>query len=479
MSRAAALAAWALLLAPVALAGQTPPPRPEPGEPRAFRLPETERFTLENGLTVTLAPYGRTPKVTVLLVLPTGSVDEAEDEVWLAALTGDLAMQGTTSRDAEQITVDAAAMGGTLSLTVGADRTNVGADVLEEHAPGLVRLIADVVRNPTFPASELGRLQDDRLRRLSVALQQPGTLTQAAFVRRLYPDHPYGRTLPTPDMIRSFDRDRIASFWGAHYGPVGAHLYVSGRFDAGAVRDAVEEALGPWSREDAAPPPPAPTPAGGRELVFVERPGAPQSTLFLGLPVVDPSHEDYVALQVTNALLGGSFASRIVRNIREDKGYTYSPSSFVSSRYRSAYWVQTADVGSDVTGAALREILFEIDRLREEPPSAEELRGIQNYLAGLFVLQNSSRGGIVAQLSFLDLHGLPREYLTGYVERVHAVTPEEVRRIARTYLTPDRMLLAVTGDPALALPQIRDYGPLETVAPTPTPSGTRTPGGQP
>ncbi|MDZ7780534.1 MAG: pitrilysin family protein [Gemmatimonadota bacterium] len=441
--------------------GDAPPPL---GEPRPFDLPETERFTLENGLTVTLVPYGRTPKATVRLVLPTGNVDEAADEIWLADLTGDLVQEGTTSRDAEEVATEAAAMGGSLSLGVGTDRTSVGGDVLQEFAPDMVRLIADVVRNPDLPASELDRLKDDRIRRLSVSTRQPGTLTRAEFLERLYPDHPYGRMLPTTAMIEGLSHDRVRTFWERHYGPDGAHLYIAGRFDADAVRDAAGDAFEDWTAEGDQAAPTA-SAADAADIVFVERPDASQSTLHLGLPVVDPSHEDYVALQVTNALLGGSFASRITGNIREDKGYTYSPQSSVSSRYRTAYWVQTADVTSDVTGPALEEIFHEIERLRSEPPPEEELDGIRNYLAGLFVLQNSSRGGIVGQLSFLDLHGLTESYLTGYVDRVHAVTPEEVQRIARTYFRPDDMLLVVTGDPEVALPQLRSFGTVEVVEP--------------
>jgi len=446
------------------LAAQQPAPRPELGTPRPFRLPATERFTLANGLTVTLAPYGSTPKATVRLILPTGSVHEDADEVWLAALTGDLMQEGTARRTAEQIATEAASMGGSLSLGVGADRTSVGGDVLEEFAPDLLRLIADVVRNPSFPESELGRLKSNRVRQLSVALQQPGTLTQVEFLRRLYPDHPYGRPLPTVAMIEGYTRDRLQTFWSEQYGPIGGHLYVSGRFDAGAVRAAVSEAFGAWAGGTVLEPVPAQA-ATQHAVVLVERPGAPQSTLYLGLPVVDPSHEDFVRLQVANTLLGGAFASRITRNIREEKGYTYSPQSFVSSRYRTAYWAQTADVESGVTGPALTEIHAEIERLRNEPPPEAELAGIRNYLAGIFVLQNSSRGGIVGQLSFLDLHGLGEAYLTSYVDRIHAVTPADVQRIARDYFRPEDMLLVVTGDPGVALPQLRPFGTVEVVAP--------------
>jgi predicted Zn-dependent peptidase len=438
--------------------------RPPIGEPRPFVLPETESFTLENGLTVILAPYGSTPKATVRLVLPTGTVHEGADEVWLGVLTGDLMQEGTTSRSSEKVATEAAAVGGGVSLGVGSDRTTIGGDVLEEFAPDLVRLVADVVRNPALPESELDRLKDNRLRALSVALQRPRTLAQVEFLRRLYPDHPYGRSLPTSDMVRGYSLETVRAFWSDHYAPDGARLYVTGRFDVAAVRAAAREAFASWPTRSVAAAPPAQAETSAT-IVFVPRPGAPQSTLYVGLPVVDPSHPDYLALDVTDALLGGSASSRMARNLREDKGYTYSPQSFVSSRFQTAYWVQTADVAADVTGAALREIRNEIDRLRSEPPPEQELRGIRNYLAGIFVLQNSSRAGIVGQLAFLDLHGLPPEYLTSYVERVHAVTPEDVLRMARTYLDPDRMLLVVTGDPEVALPQLRAMGSVEVVEP--------------
>jgi predicted Zn-dependent peptidase len=158
-----------------------------------------------------------------------------------------------------------------------------------------------------------------------------------------------------------------------------------------------------------------------------------------------------------NALLGGSFSSRITSNIRESKGYTYSPASIVSSRYRDAYWVEVADVTTKDTGPALKEIFYEINRLRTEPPSQEELKAIQNYLAGVFVIQNSSPSGIVGQLTFLDLHGLPESYLADAVKNIHAVTPEKVRELAATYLKDEAFTLVVVGDTKKIAGEVRKY----------------------
>jgi predicted Zn-dependent peptidase len=183
-----------------------------------------------------------------------------------------------------------------------------------------------------------------------------------------------------------------------------------------------------------------------------------QSTLYIGLPVIDPSHPEYLPLTVMNALLGGSFGSRITSNIREQKGYTYSPQGIITTRLGSGVWTEIADVTTNVTGPSIKEIIGEIDRLRTEPPTAAELQGIQNYLAGTFVLRNSSRAGIANQLSTLDLYGLREDYLRTYVQRVYALTPADIQRLTQTYIDPSKLAIVVVGDPAVVREQIRTYG---------------------
>jgi predicted Zn-dependent peptidase len=194
-----------------------------------------------------------------------------------------------------------------------------------------------------------------------------------------------------------------------------------------------------------------------RRFELIEKPGAVQSTVIVGLPVVDPSNPDYITLRVMDNILGGSFGSRITSNIREQKGYTYSPNSQLSSRYRDAYWVETADVTTKDTGASLKEIFSEIDRLGKEAPTAQELRGIQNYLAGLFILRNSARQGIIGQLAFMDLHGLPEDYLNTYVAKINAVTPEDVQRIAAKYIQGGNATIVVAGDTKVIEDQLLPY----------------------
>jgi predicted Zn-dependent peptidase len=177
----------------------------------------------------------------------------------------------------------------------------------------------------------------------------------------------------------------------------------------------------------------------------------------VGLRVPTASHKDWIALEVADALLGGAFGSRITTNIREVKGYTYSPFSQLEHHPGQADWVETADVTTNVTGASLKEIFFEIDKLRKEAPPTTELQGIKNNLAGVFVVQNASRTGVIGRLAFVDLHKLGPDYLSSYVKRVMAVTPEEVRRVANDYLTPDKMSLVIVGDEKTVKSQVTQW----------------------
>ena len=430
---------------------------PEGGAPKAFTLPQKQTFTLKNGMRVTLVPYGTIPKVTVSAVVRAGNLNESAEQIWLANITGTMLKEGTTTRSGEQLAQEAARMGGQLVVGVGADQTSISGDVLSEFGPELTALIADVLQRPLLPASELARMKNDRLRQLTISRTQPGPVANERFRQLLYPNHPYGRVFPTEEMINRYTIGDVQKFYKDNFGAARTNLYVAGRFDAATMKKAITQAFDGWT-SGGAPAENIPKPVAARTINLIDRPGAAQSTIYLGLPVVYPGNPDYIPLQVTNALLGGSFASRITSNIREAKGYTYSPSSSLSTRYRDAYWVQVADVTTAVTGPSLKEIFFEIERLQKEPPTEAELMGIKNYLAGIFVLQNSSRQGVINQLAFVDLHGLDDKYLTTYVQKVFAITPKDIQRIAQTYLLGDKMTLVVVGDKSKVAEQVSVFG---------------------
>ena len=456
------LALLALAASPATAQGFPSTP-PAPAEPRPFTLPEGRTVTLDNGIDVTLVPYGNVPKANVYAVVRTGNVDEAPGQSSLADLALGLLTEGTTTRSAEDIARQAAEMGGSVSAGAGLDQAFVTGRVLSEFTPALVRLVGDVLQNPAFPEDAFARVQRDLVRSAAVSRSQPGAVARAAFGRALYGEHPYAAVLlPDPAQIEAATVADARAFYDAHVGPAATRIYVVGQFDEAAVEAAIRDAFGDWRPATTdAPERAVPQAMAGRRVILVDQPGAAQSNVIVGLPTVDPSHPDYVALQVTNALLGGSFGSRITRNIREDKGYTYSPGSSVASRYRTGYWAESAAVVTDATGPALREILYEIDSLATTPPDPAELEGIQNYLAGTFVLQNSSAGGIAGFLAFLDLHGLGRDYLEDYTQRVYAVTPQDVSRITREYVRSDDLTVVVVGDRSVVEPQLAPFGEVQ------------------
>jgi len=447
--------AVALFSATVVLA-QTEAP-PPPAAPKNFTIPAVTRFDLPNGLKVRLVPWGTVPKVSVFLVTQTGRIDETANEVWLSDLTAQMLQQGTTTRSAEEIARQVASMGGDLTVQALPNQMQIGTDVLAESGPALVDLIADIARNPKLPETELARLKGDLARQLSIQLARPQSVATQKFAATLFPNTAYGRMFPPAGMIEGYTAAQVRSFYDRNFGAARSALYVVGVFDQNTMQSTIRRDFSGW-KAGAPATRPSVSPVSRRGTYLLDRPGAVQSTLMIGLPTIDPSSPDYVPMVVTNALLGGSFGSRITSNIREQKGYTYSPSSQLATRLGAGWWAETADVTTNVTGPSIKEILGEIDKLRSTPPTADELRGIQNYLAGVFVLRNASRQGIIAQLAFLDLYGLSEDYLRNYVQRVYAVTPADVQRMTQQYIDPSKVAIVVAGDKKVIMEQLKPYG---------------------
>ncbi len=454
------LACVSLLAFATTHAQQTPPP---PAPPRPFTLPTPGNITLDNGLKATFIDYGTVPKVTIAITLRVGALNDG-GETWLSDLTAELMKEGMEDKTAEQLADAAAAMGGQIAIGVGADQTTLSLDVLSEFAPEAVALLAEVLTRPRFPESELPRVQANFIRNLSVQLASPQAQAQAAFAALLFPDHPYGKLFPTPQQLQAYTIGDVRDFYARHYGAQRAHVYVAGKFEREPIEAAVREHLGDWRTGPEVLVLPAPTPEAPA-LKLIDRADAPQSTLRVGTRVIDPSHADFMSLSVMNTLLGGVLTSRITMNLREEKGWAYSPNSSLSAYHRHAVWAELADVKAESTGPALQEIYNEIERLQSEPPSADELTAIKNYRNGIFVMSNASRSGLIGQFAFMDLHGLPMQWLTSFVDRLYAVTPEQISAAARTHLDPQQLSVVVVGDLAKVRPQLQDVAQLPSVAP--------------
>jgi zinc protease len=452
-----AFAVATIALCTLPLAAQERQTPPAGGPPKPFNVPAHESYALPNGMKVTLVPYGNLPKVTLSLVVRSGNLNDPTDMPGLADIAGKLMKEGTASRSSRQIAEEAAGMGGAVNIIVGPDESDVTTDVLSEFGPKAAALLADVVEHPLFPDSELPRLKNDAQRQLTISKSVPQSMALEKFRKILYGDHPYGTVFPTQESIEKTTVADIKKFYEGNFGATRAHLYVAGRFDTAEIKKAIATGFGGWTKGPAAVTN-VPKVKPQHLVDLTDRPGAAQSTLLVGMPVPDATSPDAIPLGVTNALLGGSFGSRITSNIREQKGYTYSPSSQISRRYHDAYWAETADVTTQYTGASLKEIFAEVDKLAKEPPAAGELKGIQSYLSGLFVIQNSSRGALINQLRFVDFQGLGEDYLKTYVQKVNAVMPADVTKMTAEYIKPDQMTIVVVGDKAKVAEQLTPYG---------------------
>lgn len=450
------LAVALMLVALPALAEKSSPPAPGPAKP--FNVPPRQQFTLPNGLVANLVQYGAIPKAQIAVAIRAGNLNEAPNQVWLADLTGQLLREGTKSKTAEEVDAAFARMGGQLNIVVTNDQTLITADVLSKYAAEAATLLAEIATQPRLPESEMARLKKDQLRRLAIGKTQPGQLALERFRKVLYGEHPYGRVFATEAMLNGYTQADVQKFHDENFGAQRTRAYVAGKFDPVAVKAALTQGFSGWAK---GPEPLINTPRTNavRGLELVEKPAAVQSTLYIGLPTIDPSNPDYVPLLLTNTMLGGSFISRITQNIRENKGYTYSPSSQVSARYRDAYWMESADVTTEKTGPSMKEIFAEIEGIRNTPPDAAEVGRIQRYMSGVFVLQNSSRGGLINQMNFVDLHGLGDDYLRTFVQKVNAVTGADVQRMAQKYIDPNRMTIVVVGDKEKISDQIAPYQP--------------------
>ena len=451
------LCVWAVMLLLAALAAfaqkQTPPAG---GQPKPFVFPKQDTYTLSNGMKVTLVQYGTIPKVAVQAIVRAGHINEKADQNWISDVTATLLKEATATRSAEQIARETAEMGGSIFTSAATDSTTVGGEVLSEFDTKFVSLLADVLLNPKFAVEDMEKIRANKLRELALTHAQAGNQAWERFRQVVFANHPYGSIHAEEDTLKAYKLDDVKAFYNSEYGAARTHLYVVGQFEQAKVKTAIEQAFGKWKKGpeairmvpkiDARP-----------SLVSIDRPGAPQSTIYLGMPAVSPSDPDFIKFTVMDSLLGSSFGSRITSNIRENKGYTYSPGSFVWNRFKTGYWVESADVTTESTGASIKEILYEIDRLGKENPSDAEMQGIKNYLIGIYVLQNSSRTGVIGQLESMNYNELDQNYLDTYVQKINAVTAKDVSDMVKKYLTTDRMTIVVVGDKSKIDAQIKPY----------------------
>ena len=428
---------------------------PEPGVPKNFTLPSKSSYTLENGLKVTLVPYGQTPKATIVLSNAAGDYYEGQKQ-GVAGVMYDVLTKGTTDLTSQQIAEQAASMGGQIYAYSSMNQGQVAIDVLSEYADDAAALIGQLVTTATFTQPEIDKATTNSIRSIEVAKSQAQGQATEAFYAAMYPNHPYHLIYPSIDDLASITQEDVVTYAKANLVAKRSHVYVAGVFDEKAVMKAIKQAFGAMPMGEPLPPLKVPEMVDEATLVMIPRDNAPQSTVRLGLRVLTENDAEYVPMSVMNTMLGGMFSSRITTNIRETKGYTYSPRSAVFTYKDAGVWFESADIQAESTGAALNEIIKEIKLIQNEAPSEQELNGVKNYMAGIFVLRNSSRGGVINQLINLEINQLPETRLTEYTSQVRAVTADDISKVATKYLSLDKMSLIVVGDEAQMTSQLQE-----------------------
>ena len=432
--------------------------RPAVGPERPFQLAPRIEKTLPNGLRVIVTRQTAIPKVSITLTVLSGYSSDPADLTGLASLTADLIQEGTKTKSSRQIRRDVFGMGGSLSAAASQDYTSISLRGLSEFAPRLIDLVADVAINPTIPEDEVAILKQQHLQTVSQQKASPQFLANRTFRAALFGEHPYARTSETAASLTAMDRATLAAFHRDHYRPNNAFLLIVGAIEPDAAIAAAEKAFGGWTRGDVASPPYATPPAlSGRRVYFVQRPNSIQSSIVVGNMAVKRSDPRWYELTLANTIYGGAFNSRIVRNIREEKGYTYSPQSALTGFGNTGFYRFAADVRNEVTGATLTEVFKEIDKMRAEGSDGAELQGAKSYLRGIFPIQTATQTGLSATLNNVYVFGLPKDYPEMFRAKIAAVAPEQVKSAAATLLGSDNSLIAIVGDWAKVKDQLAAY----------------------
>lgn len=439
---------------------------PEPGSRHAFVPPAPRRIRLANGFEMLLAPRTGIPRVQASLLFPAGGERNPEEWPGLAALTGALLDEGSAQRSGADLALALEGLGATLSTGADWDTGHADLELFARDLETGLRALAEVTLEPAFPEAEVERIRRQTLAEILRRRDQPGLLADEALADRLYRPTPYGYLLAgTRRSLESIERSRLTAFHADHYAVGAAKLVVAGDFEADRAAELAARLFGAALAQPAAIAPPIVAAAESRRVVVVDLPDAAQTELRIGRVGVPRTHPDRTRLGVLNALFGGKFTSRLNLNLRERHGFTYGVSSRFVDRRGPGPFVIAAAVANESAGAAAREVFAELDRLRDEPAEAAELRESRDYLLGVFPYTFQTVSGLVGRLADLAVHGLPDDHWRRSLDEIAATTAEELLELAQRHLDPGKMVVTAAGPAGLVAPQLAGLGEVEIVRP--------------
>jgi zinc protease len=440
---------------------------PPLGEPRPQPVPAADESTLPNGLRVVVVPRPGVPLIELRLRVPfaASGAQTAHEHTARGAVLSGAVLLGTTSHDQNGIAELLQSHGAELSVSTDPDRLLLATTLLPDGLGPVLGVLAELLTDATYPDDRVEGERDRVAERIAIARSQPGVIARAALAARRYGDHPYAIALPEAELVSAVDGEALRALHRERVLPAGSTLVLVGDLDPRAAVDIVAGALTGWAGSGTAvEAPPAPRlDAPGVELI--DRPGAVQSNLRLGGPAPSRTDPDLAAVRLANMIFGGYFSSRLVENIRERRGYTYSPRSSVDHQVAGSSFLVEADVATEVTGPALLETWYELGRMALLPVTEAELDGARRYILGSMALSTATHAGLASTLSALIGSGLPPGWLAEHQQALAAVTVDEVLAASERYLASSALTAVVVGDAD------RVAEPLRTLAPVTVASG--------
>ncbi|MEO7274974.1 MAG: pitrilysin family protein [Vicinamibacterales bacterium] len=464
MSRGRALVLSACLaLVPATAAAQVRdwpserPPRPLPA--REVTFPPYSVKTLANGLQVIAVSQNEQPAVSLRLIVRAGGALDPADKPGVATLAAALLDQGTASKDAEQIASAVDSIGGALGTGAGSDLSFVNAIVMKDGLGFALDMVSDLVRHPAFAPEEIERQREQMISGLKVSYDDPDYLAGVVFDRLVYGVHPYGRPdTGTAASIASITRQDLLAFHKAWYGANNAILAIVGDVTPEEAFAGAERAFGSWEKASNTAPATTEPPPPTRRVIVIDRPGAVQTEIRVGNLALPRKHQDYLALDLAIKILGGEGGNRLQRVLRSERGLTYGASADTNALRDAGDVVADTDTRTETTGEALRLMVEEFWRIQRERVSERELQDAQAYLTGSFPLTIETPSAIALQVLNAVFYGLDLDELQTFRERVNAVTPDDIQRVARLYLRPDRLSIVLVGDASAFAKQLPGAG---------------------
>jgi zinc protease len=429
------------------------------------KLPRAEEATLPNGLKVLVLPAHKVPTFNMQLVVLSGGLADKPDYRGLASFTAALLREGTTKRSSKDIAEQVDALGALLNANAGlASLTStVTTGGLVENLDATLELFADVIRNPTFPQAEVEKYKTRTLAQLQFQRSIPQFLAQEQFNRAIYgTSHPASLVAPPAESIKKVTSKDLADFHSTYYRPNNAILAIVGDVTMKDIMPRLEKVFADWPKADVpvVSIPPAPAQADSK-IYLIDRPGSVQTVLQLGTLGIERTSPDYFAVLLADRVLGGGPSGRLFMNLREDKGYTYGAySGFGGSKFRGT-WVSSSEVRTDVTEGAMKEFMYELNRLRNDLVPAGELDNAKRAIVGSFALSLEQPATLLQNIITQKLYNLPADYWDTYPQKVDAITAADVQKAAQKYIDLGHLQVVAVGDASKAREILAKYGKVE------------------